>query len=343
MRRARNSRKTNRPTPFIILLLMVIGVGLFGIWSWQKRQDEQMAAQAAEQAAAEEDYPGKAAALTVDGEEYRLRGDLDTYLIIGLDKVTETLSDPSYYTNNQQADFLFLMVVDKTAKTYSAIHLNRDAMTEIQRLGMSGKRIGTFTGQLALAHTFGSGGKDSCRNTVAAVSRYLLDVPVEHYFSLTMDAIPVINDLVGGVTVHIDDDFSAVDPSLEQGKDILLKGKQALTFVRTRHHVDDGSNLSRMNRQRMYLNGLYEQMSRQLQESDGFAAKLAGRIADFSVSDLTTTELSNLAEQLKDYRFVGIRTIAGEAVLGETYMEFYTDEASLQSLVLELFFTKAKG
>ena len=342
MNRARKSRKTNGPIVLIILLLMVIGVGLFGIWQWQKRQDEQ-AAEIAAAAEAEEDYLGKRLVLNVDGEDYALRSDLDTYLIIGLDKVTDTLSDPSYHTNNQQADFLFLMVVDKTAKSYTAIHLNRDAMTEIQRLGMSGKKIGTFTGQLALSHTFGSGDKDSCRNTVLAVSRYLLDVPVEHYFSLTMDAIPVINDLVGGVTVHIDDDFSAVDPSLEQGKDILLKGKQALTFVRTRHHVDDGSNLSRMNRQRMYLNGLYEQMSRQLQESDGFAAKLAGRIADFSVSDLTTTELSNLAEQLKDYRFVGIRTIAGEAVLGETYMEFYTDEASLQSLVLELFFTKAKG
>lgn len=339
MNRARKSRKTNRPTPAIILLLMAIGVGLFGIYMWEKRQD----AEVAESLPADEDYLGKRLTITENGARYNLRGDLDTYLLIGLDKFTDTLSDPAYHTNNQQADFLFLMVVDHTAETYSAIHLNRDAMTEIQRLGMSGKKIGSFTGQLALAHTYGSGDKDSCRNTVTAVSHYLLDVPVEHYFSLTMDAIPVLNDLVGGVVVHIEDDFSAIDPSLEQGKDIRLKGQQALTFVRSRHHVDDGSNLSRMNRQRAYINGFYEQTRQLLRESDSFARRLASHVADFSVSDLTTTDLANLADQLKDYRFTGIRTIAGEAKLGEKYMEFYTDEDSLRSLVLETFFVKAKN
>lgn len=339
MNRVRNSRKPGRPTLIIIVLLLVIGVGLFGVSQWEKRQVETEIAQF--DTTEDEFIPGRVT-LEEKGKTYVLRDDLDTYLIIGLDKVTDTLSDPEYHTNNQQSDFLFLMVVDKSAKTYSAIHLNRDAMTEIQRLGMSGKKIGTFTGQLALAHTYGSGGKDSCRNTVRAVSHYLLDTPIEHYFSLTMDAIPVLNDLVGGVTVHIDDDFSAVDPSLEQGKDVRLQGQQALTFVRGRMYVDDGSNLSRMNRQREYINALYGQMTEKLQKDDGFAARLASRLADYSISDLTTTELSNLADQLKDYRFTGIRTIAGDAVKSEKYMEFYTDENALRSLIKEVFFTKAR-
>ena len=323
----------------IIFLLMVIGVGLFGISVWERRQVEQELAQ---YDAAEDEPTGQTIEIEEGGIRYTLRRDLDTYLLIGIDKFTDTLSDPDYHTNNQQADFLFLMVVDKSTKTYSAIHLNRDAMTEIQRLGMSGKKIGSFTGQLALAHTFGSGGKDSCRNTVQAVSTYLLGVPVEHYFSLTMDAIPVVNDLAGGVTVHIDDDFSAVDPSLEQGRDVRLQGQQALTFVRGRMYVDDGSNLSRMNRQREFINALYGQLTQKLQEDGGFAARLASRLADYSVSDLTTTELSNLADQLKDYHFTGIRTIAGDADKGEKYMEFYTDESALRSLVKEVFFTKAR-
>ena len=338
MNRARNSRKANWSTPVIIFLLMVIGVGLFGVQAWERRQDQAAAEQFS---TAEEDYPAANVTLSDGGTDYVLRRDLDTYLLIGLDKFTDTLSDPELFTNNQQADFLFLMVVDKTNKTYSAIHLNRDAMTEIHRLGMSGKKIGSFIGQLALAHTYGSGGKDSCRNTVEAVSHYLLDVPVEHFFSLTMDAIPVLNDLVGGVSVFVEDDFSAIDPSLEQGKTVRLQGQQALTFVRTRWYVDDSSNLSRMNRQRSYINALYEQMTQKLQSEDSFSARLASRLADYSVSDLTTTELSNLAEQLKDYRFTGITPIRGDAVLGEKNMEFYTDEADLRSLVIETFFRKA--
>ena len=339
MNRGRNSRKANRSTPVIIFLLMVIGVGLFGVQAWERRQDQAAAEQFS---TAEEDYPAANVTLSDGGTDYVLRRDLDTYLLIGLDKFTDTLSDPELFTNNQQADFLFLMVVDKTNKTYSAIHLNRDAMTEIHRLGMSGKKIGSFIGQLALAHTYGSGGKDSCRNTVEAVSHYLLDVPVEHFFSLTMDAIPVLNDLVGGISVFVEDDFSAIDPSLEQGKTVRLQGQQALTFVRTRWYVDDSSNLSRMNRQRAYINALYEQMTQKLQNEDSFAARLASQLADYSVSDLTTTELSNLAEQLKDYRFTGITPIRGDAVLGEKNIEYYTDEADLRSLVIETFFREAK-
>ena len=167
MNRGRNSRKANRSALVIILLLMVIGVGLFGVQAWERRQDQAAAEQFS---TAEEDYPAANVTLSDGGTDYVLRRDLDTYLLIGIDKFTDTLSDPELFTNNQQADFLFLMVVDKTNKTYSTIHLNRDAMTEIHRLGMSGKKIGSFTGQLALAHTYGSGGKDSCRNTVEAVA-----------------------------------------------------------------------------------------------------------------------------------------------------------------------------
>ena len=333
--RHKKGHKKHSPALVTIILLMVIGGGFFGIHLWEKSQSVPLEpVPAAEET---EEIPGR---LTVSyqGKTYQLRDDLETYLIIGLDKFTTTLSDPEAYINNQQSDFLLLMVVDRTAKSYCAVHINRDTMAEIQRLGVGGKRLGAYRAQLALAHTYGSGGKDSCRNTVDAVSNYLYNVPVDHYFSLTMDALPILNDLVGGVTVHIDDDFSAIDPALEQGKDIRLVGQQALTFIRARGGVGDQSNLSRMNRQREYMYGLYKQISEKLHEISGFASRLAKHLADFCVSDLTTEQLSNLADRMKDYRFTTIYTIEGEAVKGEDFMEFYADDAALQKLVIQLFF-----
>ena len=44
-----------------------------------------------------------------------------------------------------------------------------------------------MTGQLALAHTYGSGEEDSCENTVLAVENLLYGVGIDHYVSLTMD------------------------------------------------------------------------------------------------------------------------------------------------------------
>lgn len=334
--RQRKGKKTGR-FALIIALVVLIGAGLLSVHFWEKSQRSRE-----EEVLAETDVyvAPERARVYYDGAWYEMRGDLETYLIMGLDKYEDTKSDPESYINNQQSDFLMLMIVDKTSKSYSALHINRDTMAEITQLGLGGKKIGTYTGQLALAHTYGSGGKDSCRNTVKAVSRFLYDVPIQHYFSITMDAIPVLNDLVGGVTVHVDDDFSAVDPSLQQGKDITLVGQQALTFVRMRKDVGDNTNISRMNRQREYINALYRQLSAKLQTEDGFGTRLASKLADYSESDLTTTQLSNLSERLKGYPFTAIYTIEGEAVVGEKFMEFYPDDAALQELVIRLFFKR---
>lgn len=337
--RGKRQNKTKRLAPALIAiaLAVAIGGGLLCLYLWD-RSDQSAAVSPAE--FEEDEIPGQVT-VNYEGQTYRLRSDLDTFLVMGLDKFSDTTSDPDYYINNQQADFLMLMIVDDTNKSYCALHINRDTMAEIQRLGADGRSKGYVKAQLALAHTFGSGGKDSCRNTAKAISRYLYGVPVDHYLSMTMDAIPILNDLVGGVTVHIDDDFSAVDPSLEQGKDVLLRGRQALTFIRARGSMTDSSNLSRMVRQREYINALYKQMSDQLRENDGFARKMATKLADYTVSDMTTSELSRFVDQFKDYTFTGILTIPGEAVVGTRFMEFYPDETALQELVLRLFFKKA--
>ena len=333
MRRARhNKTKHNRmPTLVTAILLAVIGAGLLCLFLWERKQGPETVP--------EDEIPGQLI-VNYQGAQYRNRSDLDTFLIMGVDKFTDTVSDPTFYMNNQQADFLLLMIVDKSSKSYCALHINCDTMAEIQRLGLKGEKLNTFTGQLALAHTYGSGGKDSCRNQVQAVSRYLYDVPIDHYFAMTMDGLGVLNDLVGGVTVHIDDDFSAVDPSLTQGKDVTLHGDQALHFVRYRKDVADQSNLSRMVRQREFMNALYKQLSAKLKENDRFARQLATNLSEYTLSDLTTDELSRFADDFKDYEFTGILTIPGEAVKGETFMEFYPDEAALQELVIKLFFKK---
>lgn len=320
-------------------MLALIGGSLFGVHVWEQQQ----AKRAAEAVSTEDPLPNDRLRVYYNDSWYLSRYDLETFLIMGLDKFEDTLSEPDSYNNNQQADFLLLMVVDKTHKSYTALHLNRDTMTEIQRLGLNGQKIDTFIGQLALAHTYGSGGKDSCRNTAKAVSRFLYDVPIDHYFSITMDAIPILNDLVGGVTVHIDDDFSAVEPALEQGKDVRLVGQQALTFVRTRRGVGDQSNLSRMNRQREFVNALYQQIIVKMRANDGFGRQMAVKLADYTVSDLTTTELSNFADRFKDFTFTGIQSTTGEAVKGEQFMEYYVDDADLQRLVIDLFFEKSKN
>lgn len=233
-----------------------------------------------------------------------------------------------------------LLVIDREHKSYSALHLNRDTMTEIPIKGVTGELAGTITGQLALAHTYGSGGADSCRNTVEAVSKFLYGTEIDHYVSLTMDAVAVLNDLAGGVTVEVMDDFTAVDPTLVKGTNITLMGRQALTYIRARGGLEDSSNLRRMERQRQYLTALREQVEKRRQEQPDFDAKAILSIADYLVSDYTANQMAELNSRLEGYTFREVLDVPGEAVHGTEFMEFYADETTLMETVMGLFYEK---
>ncbi len=316
-----------------LVLTAAIGAGLFGLHFWEKAQ---LAREAARLDAEEDTFPER---LTVyyQGSWYRLRDGLDTYLLLGVDKSSEEAPANTSSKNDQMSDFLFLVIADRHNSSCTALHLNRDTMTEVQMLDASGRVIVSEEMQLCYAHSYGSGGKDSCRNTVKTVSRLLYDVPIEHYFALTMDAIPVLNDLVGGVTVHLDEDLTQLGPEFTEGADVHLMGEQSLRYVRARMSVSDGSNLSRMHRQRTYLDALYQKLLEKLQDTS-FALQLAEGLTPYSTSDLITDELARLLNQLHDYSFSGIEETEGEAVLGEKYTEFYLNEDALQAQVIRLFF-----
>ena len=270
-----------------------------------------------------------------NGTAYAKKEGLETVLLMGLDKFEgET---PESYVNNQQADFLLVLVMDQQAQTCTPIQLNRDTMTKIQILGVTGAPAGTFTGQLALAHTYGSGEEDSCENTVLAVSNLLYGMEIHHYVSMTMDGVALLNDLVGGVTVEVLDDFSGIDDTLVQGETVTLLGEHALNYVRSRGGLEDSTNLHRMERQRQYLGALQEQVKKASRE-EGFTLDALMRLNEYLVSDCTINQLSDLAEGLTTYQVGEILTTKGEAKVGEEFMEFTVDEEALQQLIMDVFY-----
>ena len=287
-------------------------------------------------------YPeteGLSETITYEGVEYVLKKDVQTLLILGLDKFDESIQNDAY-TNDQQADFVLLMVIDNANKTCAAIHINRDTMADMNILGVAGERVQTVNQQLALAHTYGNGKEVSCRNTAEAVSRLLMNVRVDHYASLTMDAVPVLNDLVGGVELMVKDDFSDVDPSLVQGATIRLTGEQALRYIRSRYGMDDSSNNARMLRQRQYMEALYQQATAYLENGGDISTEDSLQIADYIVSDQSLEGLRSLFKKISDYEFINIHALEGTIIRGEKYMEFYPDVDALRKMVIDLFYEK---
>ena len=280
--------------------------------------------------------PNTGRGVAYDGQWHSFRNDLKTVLVMGLDKY-ERPEDAWGYLNNQQADFIMLLVIDEKAGICNILHLNRDTMTDIPRLGVTGDAVGTIVGQLALAHTYGSGGSDSCLNATKAVSKLLCGVQIDHYITMTMDGVGIITDLVGGVEVTVLDDFSQVDPSLVKGEQVLLKGDQALTYVRTRKDLEDSSNLRRMERQRQFMNALYQKLSDCTKNDPEFMVNTLVQLSDSVMSDCTPTQLEALSDLMESCTLNDITPLKGEAVKGDEFMEFYIDEDSLKQTVISLF------
>jgi anionic cell wall polymer biosynthesis LytR-Cps2A-Psr (LCP) family protein len=155
---------------------------------------------------------------------------------------------------------------------------------------------------------------------------------------MTMDAVKILNDLVGGVTLKVLDDLSHVDPALVKDETLTLTGDQALKYVRNRYGLADSSNVGRMDRQRQYINGLYEKTVEYAAGTEDFSSTVLLQLSEYLVSNLSVSHAENLLDTIASYTKKDVHSIKGESVLGEKYMEFYPDKSSIESIVIELFY-----
>lgn len=274
--------------------------------------------------------------VTIDGVDYFPRQDITVMLLIGVDKFGPVESS-NFNRNDGDADMVALLIFDEKNSECDVLYLNRDTMLTMPAVGIGGKPAGTTYGQLALAHTYGTGLSDSCELTKIAVSDFLNGVNIDYYLSMNMDAISILNDAVGGVTVNVVDDFSSVDPTITMGE-MKLSGEQALVYVRSRQNVADQKNVSRIERQKDYIQSFIRAFHEKQNSGIDFALSTYEKVSDYIVTDCSVNTFSNLMSKYKDYEIKEIVTPEGENILGDMYYEFHADEEKLLELVIELFY-----
>ena len=267
---------------------------------------------------------------------YFPRQDITVVMVLGIDQLGP-VEDSRAYNNRGAADMVMLLIFDEKQESCSVLHLNRDTMLEMPVLGIGGREAGTYFGQLALAHTYGSGLEDSCENTRKAVSNFLYGITIDHYVAMNMDAIAILNDAVGGVTVNITDDFSQVDTSIGQGE-VKLMGQQAINYVRTRKDVGDQLNLSRIERHKAYIDGFVEAFREKQERDTQFIADAYEEAAPYLVTDCSVNVITGMIDRYGDYTIGEVVSPEGENVMGQQYFEFYVDEEKLDEVILRLFY-----
>lgn len=276
----------------------------------------------------------------VDGVTYRKKSRLTTILVMGVDHETQETYD---YRKAGQADFLRLIVLDNKNKTVQQLQIDRDTITPVTMLGVLGDRYEPVTQQICLGYAFGDGRQSSCEVTVEAVENLLGGQKIDQYLSMGLDGISTLNDLAGGVTVTLEDDFSAIDPAMTKGTTLTLWGDQAEVYVRTRRSIGVGTNEARMARQEQYIRQITSQLDAKVQQDQNFVLTAYDALEPYLYTNIPRGKLANEAWAAKDYERMDTIKPDGTYQVGEDgFMEFYPDADALQQAVLQLFYEKVE-
>lgn len=267
-----------------------------------------------------------------DGKTYRQRKGITTVLIMGIDTAAD--SGSGEMGNGGSADFQHLIVIDKRNEKVTHMQINPDTMTKVT---VPGKPPSIRETRIRLAHSFGDGKEESCELACDAVSSLLDGIPIDLYCAVNMDSIGKINDLVGGVTVTLEDDFTSLDPAMKKGTTLTLNAQQAVYYVLGGNSADTGTDETGMKRQQDYMSKLLQKV-KELQSNDQkFYKKFIDELSPYVVTNISLGRLANLAASM-EYDHSELIEIEGEHIASEGCPQFAADKDSLKRLVLETFF-----
>lgn len=315
----------------VIIIAVTAGVVLFLTRDKDTKNDTDLSADTETQSQAnmnQIDYKGK---------KYEYNSNLMNILFLGIDNPNDI--DTTYMPGEAgQADCIMLLSLDKETKEGRIMQISRNTMTQIDIYDVSGDVYNTMDAQLATQYAYCIGGSRSCWATEKTVGELLYNLPIDGYFSMTMDGIGEVNDAIGGVTVTMTDADEALDPSFVAGTDVLLKGDLAEKYVRSRDLNTFNSNEDRMRRQVSYVTAMITQM-----RSHGGKALydiVSPYLDKYIVTDLDATQIDALSSYT--YLTDEVTYLPGEATMGEKFEEFHVDEDALQDMLIRNFYTEVK-
>ena len=313
----------------IVLLLLLIGIGY--LWDIVRKQEENKNTEPNTEVLSQADKNS----IYHDGKEYVYNKNVKNILFLGIDKGEEiTLNET--LGKGGQADTIMLFSIDRENQTTRILQISRNAMTDIDLYDKNGNYYTSIKAQLATQYAYGNGADTSCWATKRTVSELLNDLPIAGYFALDISGVSVINDMIGGVTITIPEDYTEIDPAFVKGATITLNGKQAEKYVRYRDPNMIGGNDLRMQRQAQYIPALLDSLSKISEKTDEELNRMMEAISKYMVTDLSADDLKVMLKS--DINMKNIETVPGESKKGEIYEEFYVDEENLQKILIKMFY-----
>ncbi|MFG2574339.1 LCP family protein [Streptomyces sp. NPDC048481] len=222
-------------------------------------------------------------------------------LVIGTDKRTGS-GNEGYGDSGSvgHADTTILLHVSKDRTNATALSIPRDLIVDVpdcqteQEDGTT--KVIKGTDHVRFNTSLGQDGRTpSC--TVRTVTE-LTGIQADNFMVADFNAVKTLTTAVGGVEVCLAKDIDDDDSHLKLAKGThLIQGEQALAFVRTRHSVGFGGDLSRIQIQQQFLSALM----RKLKSNDTLTSPTKMiKLAEAGTKALTVDSQLDSINKLKD-------------------------------------------
>ncbi|MER7708301.1 LCP family protein [Kitasatospora sp. NPDC097605] len=223
-------------------------------------------------------------------------GDAMNILVIGTDSREGLGRSYGDEGSAGHADTTLLFHVAKDRTNATVLSVPRDLMVSVPDCRTpDGKTIPGST-RTMFNNSLGQEGRDpGC--TWKTVEK-MTGIRVDHFVMVNFEAVKTLSTAVGGVEVCAAKDINDPDSHLKMSKGRhVVQGDEALAFVRTRHTVGQGGDLTRIPLQQQFISS----MIRSIKSSDTLTnpAKL-WKLADAATKALTVDSGIGSVDKLKD-------------------------------------------
>jgi LCP family protein required for cell wall assembly len=222
-------------------------------------------------------------------------------LIVGSDECTEDCEGYGV-RGSRLNDVNILLHVSEDQTNAVAVSIPRDLVVPIPACDAED---GSGTNSAMSAQPINVALSDGGLACVAKTVTELTGLDIQFAGLITFAGVIAMSNAIGGVPVCVTNAVTDARTGLDlKAGTTTLKGKQALAFLRSRHVVGDGSDLSRISSQQVYMSSLV----RTLQSADTLGdvtklyslAKAATENMELSKNFLQVDTLVSIALALKD-------------------------------------------
>ena len=180
-------------------------------------------------------------------------------LLMGSDsregQTSKKYGDPTIYTG-ERSDTTILLHLSADRSFATAVSIPRDTWVTLPQCERDGSPVGAFEAKFNTAFEIGGPG---C--TVKLVEQ-MSGLTIDNFAVIDFEGFKNVVNALGGVEVCLTEPASdpASDLNLPAGTS-LVDGEQALSFVRARKTLSDGSDISRIKRQQAFLSSMIREAS----------------------------------------------------------------------------------